>query len=104
LNGGIRLGEYLEQYVWGPLGMTSTTFNVHKRQDLAARKIDMSARLPTGQTVALPTPVYPSPADDDLGGVGGYSTAPDYMKLLTSLLRKDGKLLKESTIDEMFKP
>lgn len=84
--------------------MTSTTFNLHQSQDLAARKIEMSARLPTGQTVPLPTPVYPSPADDDLGGLGGYSTAPDYMKLLTSLLRKDGKVLKESTIDEMFKP
>ena len=98
------MGEYMQKHVWGPLGMISTTFNLESKPDIKAGKVDMSARLPTGQLVPLPTPVYPSPAEDDLGGVGSYSTAPDYMKLLTSLLSKDGKLLKDSTIDEMFRP
>ncbi|KFY31518.1 hypothetical protein V493_01032, partial [Pseudogymnoascus sp. VKM F-4281 (FW-2241)] len=51
-----------------------------------------------------PAPVYPSPAQDDCGGIGGYSIAPDYMKLLTALLHADAKLLKSSSIDEMFEP
>ena len=104
LNGDIRLGEYMEKHIWGPLGMTSTTFNMEARPDLKARKMDMTIRLPTGELSPLPIPVYPSPAKDDCGGVGAYSTAPDYMKLLTSLLRDDGKLLKSVTIEEMFKP
>jgi CubicO group peptidase (beta-lactamase class C family) len=104
LNGGIRLGEYMEKHIWGPLDMTSTTFNMESKPGLKAHKVDMTLRVPTGQLIHLPTPVYPSPAQDDCGGVGGYSTAPDYMKLLTSLLRDDGKLLKSSTIEEMLRP
>jgi hypothetical protein len=84
--------------------MSSVTFDMESRPDLVARKVDMSLRLPTGQLMHLPTPLYPSPAQDDCGGVGGYSSAPDYMKMLTSLLRDDGKLLKSSSIEEMFKP
>jgi CubicO group peptidase (beta-lactamase class C family) len=104
LNGGISLGEYMGKHIWGSLGMTSTTFDMESRPDLKAHKVDMTLRLPTGQLIHLPTPVYPSPAQDDCGGVGGYSTAPDYMKLLTSLLRDDGKLLTNSSIEEMFRP
>jgi len=77
---------------------------MESRPDLKARKVDMTLRLPTDQLIHLPTPVYPSPAQDDCGGVGAYSTAPDYMKLLTSLLRNDGKLLNNDSIEEMFRP
>lgn len=82
----------------------STTFNLEENPDIKARQVGMSARLLGGQLVALPGLIYPSPAEDDLGGIGCYSTAPDFMKLLTSLVARDGKLLKDSTIDEMLKP
>jgi CubicO group peptidase (beta-lactamase class C family) len=66
---------------------------------------DMTMRLPTGELLANPTLPFPvkEPKDDE-GGGGAYTTAPDYVKLLTSLLKKDGKILKPETVDEMFKP
>ncbi|KAL5349573.1 hypothetical protein ACLOAV_005868 [Pseudogymnoascus australis] len=100
----LRSSEYMEKNIWGPLGMTSTTFNLEKNPSMQARRVDMSMRMPTGELELLPAPVYPSPAQDDCGGIGGYSTAPDYMKLLSALLHADAKLLKSSSIDEMFEP
>lgn len=94
----------MEKNIWGPLGMTSTTFNIEKNPTMQARRVDMSIRKPSGDLDLLPVPVYPSPAQDDCGGIGGYSTAADYMKLLTAILHADAKLLKTSSIDEMFKP
>ena len=46
--------------------------------------------------------IYPLNPTIDLGGSGLYTTAPDYIAFLTSLLRNDGKLLKPQTVDLMF--
>jgi len=104
LNGGIRLGEYMKKNIWDPLGMTSTTFDLEANPEIKARKLDLTARGPDGTLVHFPGSLYPSPADDDTGGAGAYSTAPDYLKLLESILHDDGKLVKSSTLDEMFRP
>jgi len=37
-----------------------------------------------------------------MGGAGLYSNAVDFMKLLTSLLRNDGKVLGKEMVDLMF--
>jgi CubicO group peptidase (beta-lactamase class C family) len=91
LNGGQRLGEYMKTHIWDPLGMKDTTFDITSRPDMMERMVSMSARLEDGTIVPIPLP-YVSPPDDDLGGVGCYSTANDYVKLLTSLLKRDGKV------------
>jgi len=41
---------------------------------------------------------------DEAGGGGMYTTASDYIKVLTSLLLNDGMLLQPATVAEMFKP
>ena len=41
---------------------------------------------------------------DDFGGSGLFGTAEDYLKLLRSILRNDGKLLTEQSVDLMFTP
>jgi len=104
LNGNISLGEYMQKNIWEPLGMNSTTFNIDKHPNLQKRRVDMSIRNAEGNVEALPMPVYASPAKDDCGGIGSYTTAPDYMKLLEALLRSDVRILKPATVDEMFKP
>jgi CubicO group peptidase (beta-lactamase class C family) len=38
----------------------------------------------------------------DFGGHGMFTTAPAYLKVLQSLMRNDGKLLKPATVDLMF--
>ena len=94
----------MEQNIWQPLGMTSTTFNVEKDPRIKERQVDMSLRTESGTLEHLSTPVFASPAEDDCGGVGIYTTAPDYIKILEDLVSSDSKLLKAGTIDEMFKP
>jgi CubicO group peptidase (beta-lactamase class C family) len=41
---------------------------------------------------------------DDSGGGGLYSTVEDYVKVVESLLRDDGKLLSSSALDQLFQP
>ena len=103
-NDGIKLGEYMRKHIWDPLGMKSTTFHLEDNPDVEARLPDMSARTPTGDLMFTPGRMMPHPARDDLGGVGSYSSAPDYIQVLASILRNDGKLLQKGTVDEMFKP
>jgi len=104
LNGGMRLGEYMKRNIWDPLGMASTTFDLEANPDLKARKVAVTVREPSGILAHFPETIYPSPAEDDAGGGGAYSTAPDYLNMLKSILQDDGRLLKSSMIDEMFKP
>jgi CubicO group peptidase (beta-lactamase class C family) len=103
---GMRLGDYMQKNIWGPLGMTSTTFRIEesKNSNIKSRLVDMTVRLPTGELMNLEEPPFSRTAPDDCGGVGAYSSAPDYIKLLLSITKDDGKLLKSETIDEMFKP
>jgi len=80
---GEGLDAVFERRILRPLGMTDTTFA--PRPDQQARKAGMHARLPDGALAAtefaMPPPPYFS-----MGGGGLYSTAPDYMKLLTAIL------------------
>jgi CubicO group peptidase (beta-lactamase class C family) len=100
-----HLGDYMAENIWKPLGMTSTTFRLAERPDIAGQLCGMTMRLPNGHLLANPPLPFPvkEPKDDE-GGSGAYTTAPDYLKLLSSLLKNDGKLLKPETVNEMFKP
>lgn len=101
---GIKLGEYMQKHIWGPLDMTSITFHLEERPDVEARLSDMSIRTPTGDLAFIPGHLIEDPVRDDLGGGGSYSSAPDYLKVLASILRNDGQLLQTQTVHEMFKP
>jgi CubicO group peptidase (beta-lactamase class C family) len=105
VTGSARLGDYMTENIWKPLSMTSTTFRPAERPDIAGQHCGITMRLPTGDLLANPPIPYPvKEPKDDLGGSGAYATAPDYLKLLSSLVKNDGKLLKPETVNEMFKP
>jgi len=77
---GERLDKVFERRILSPLGMGDTSFAPGP-----ARRAGVHARLPDG---AL-TPIefgMPPPPHFMMGGAGLYSTAPDYMKLLTGIL------------------
>lgn len=103
VNGGVRLGEYMLKHIFEPLGMTSTGFRPTENENIANNLCPTTMRTPTGELV--PTDPYAiQDPKDDLGGGGLYSSAPDYVKVLISLLRNDGKLLKPETVKLMFTP
>ncbi len=79
---GQRLGAYLAQHVFAPLGMTSTRFG--PTPGLGERQASLHARTPDG---LLPIPgVVPADAPFDGGGAGLYSTVPDYLQFVQMLL------------------
>lgn len=102
VNGGTPLEEYMRENIWNPLGMNSTTFRLRDRPDIESRLSGLTFRRETGELMDIPRP-YPDPAPRDMGGVGAYSSVSDYMKLLTSLLRNDEKILAKQSVTELFK-
>ncbi|KIW17904.1 hypothetical protein PV08_05099 [Exophiala spinifera] len=102
-NGNIRLGDYLKRHIWEPLGMTSTGFRVPENDQIARNLCPTTERKPTGELVPSAPYNHPDPVDD-LGGGGLYSSAADYIKILISLLKNDGTLLKPDSVKMMFEP
>jgi len=80
---GQRLGDYLAENLFGPLGMIDTGFTLSAEQE--ARKASVHARGPDGALVAIP---FGLPADPEVrsGGAGLYSTARDYGRFLRMIL------------------
>ncbi|KAL6242228.1 hypothetical protein RBB50_010776 [Rhinocladiella similis] len=103
VNGGIRLGDYLKLHIWKPLGMTSTGFRVAENNQISSNLCPTTQRKSTGELVPSAPYNHPDPVDD-LGGGGLYSSAGDYIKMLISLLKNDGTLLKPETVKMMFEP
>ncbi|KIW84619.1 hypothetical protein Z517_00007 [Fonsecaea pedrosoi CBS 271.37] len=103
VNGGMKLGQYMKKNIWDPLGMASTSFRPEENELVRSRLCATTARTAEGDLV--PADPYPHHnPKDDLGGGGLYSSAPDYIKVLISLLKNDGLLLKPETVKVMFSP
>jgi len=116
LNGNITLQAYLEKNIWGPLEVKSMTFHPTSNPAILEKLVDMSERAggvtpyhlaadpegKVGYTTNRAWNMESTPGCS--GGAGGYGAPYDYQKMLQSICSDDGKLLKSSTIDEMFKP
>ncbi len=98
---GQRLGAYMEEHLFAPLGMTSTAFGL--KPGVEGRSAAVHARTPDG-LVALPG-MMGSQAEFDMGGGGLQSTVGDYMRFSRMILgggTLDGRqILKPSTVAEM---
>ena len=103
-NEGKKLGQFMKQNIWDPLGMASTTFHPEEVGDIQTRLASMSVRLPSKPLTPFDGALLTVPAKDDLGGAGAYSSASDYIKVLASILRDDKILLKRESVQEMFTP
>ncbi|KAL1954649.1 hypothetical protein VTO42DRAFT_843 [Malbranchea cinnamomea] len=103
LNNNIRLGEYFQKHIWEPLGMWRSTFTPSEHPVVRENLIDMVLRTPDGLQ-PIPHPLGATPPVDEAGGAGMFSSVSDYIKVLVSLLKNDGKLLKPESVDQMFQP
>ncbi|WP_320669151.1 serine hydrolase domain-containing protein [Patulibacter defluvii] len=102
---GQRLDAFLAESLFGPLGMTATTFVVDEAT--AARLPPLHSRMPDGtlQPNGLDVPRDPGLIS---GGGGAYSTAGDYARFMRALLRGgelDGvRVLEPATAELLFTP
>jgi methyl acetate hydrolase len=75
---GQRLGEVMQERVFGPLGMSDTGFRLTDAQ--RPRRVTMHQRMDDGGPV--PTDFELPDPEVDMGGHGLWSTVPDYLRFL----------------------
>ncbi|GAA4641731.1 serine hydrolase domain-containing protein [Pontixanthobacter gangjinensis] len=96
---GMTLGDYLSQYILGPLGMKDTAFRPQLPEDAAK----VHTRQPGGGWAH--SPMNLGGGEFNSGGGGLSSTAPDYGKFLQMILRggelNGNRIVSEETIAEM---
>jgi methyl acetate hydrolase len=101
---GQRLDAYLSDHVFGPLGMTDTSFFPNAEQ--STRRAALCLRDGSGGSTPFPVEIGGGPDVEVLSAGGGlYSTGPDYMRFLRMILNGgtlDGAtVLKPETVAEM---
>jgi CubicO group peptidase (beta-lactamase class C family) len=95
-------GEYMEQHIFKPLGMDSSTFRLADRPDLKARLMRAGKRTPEGKLVPNEGLLFPEKVVDCSGGGGLYSCATDYIKVLADLVKDEPTILKRETVVTML--
>ena len=115
---GQTLYEYLNTEIFIPLGMENTTFPIHMTAEQTSSFIPPHMRLPNGTVIALPKPPHKQPTTDipnriheAYSGSGNMiSSAPDYSKLISTLLNKgtcpstNAKILNPASVEALFSP
>jgi CubicO group peptidase (beta-lactamase class C family) len=100
------LESYMRRNIFDVLGMHDTSFDV-SHNNIRERLMPMSVR-PSPDALLIDgdpsNAILKQPVDakDDYGGSGLFGTAADYVKLLKSILRDDGKLLESQSVNLMF--
>jgi CubicO group peptidase (beta-lactamase class C family) len=103
---GKKLGQYMAEHIFDPLGMTSTTFKI--TDGMRKRMAKIHHRGPDGKlTPDLALELTQEP-EFEMGGGGLYSTAGDYLKFVRMMLNqgksdKGEAVLKPATVADMSK-
>ncbi|KIW78294.1 hypothetical protein Z517_08129 [Fonsecaea pedrosoi CBS 271.37] len=98
------LEDYLQEHIFKPLGIHSTTFRLERHPEIQARLMPTAERNADG-TFKMSQKMWPDEAPEDCAGAGLYSTATDYLAVLGDLIRDEPRLLKRETIEKnMFAP
>jgi CubicO group peptidase (beta-lactamase class C family) len=98
---GLDLESYFQRHIFGPLGMTDTSFI--QRPEWYGRLAAVHARREDGSLRPIALPPGPSADRDFFAGGGGlFSTASDYLRFLRALLNggaPDGaRILRPETV------
>ena len=101
---GKTLGERMHECIFSPLGITDAQFYPVTREDLRMRLVDLNPNDPDalGRAVLGGSGDMNKLTKGDFGGHGLFMTAPDYVKVLRSLLANDGKILTPAMVHDMF--
>ncbi|KAG6354136.1 hypothetical protein INS49_004740 [Diaporthe citri] len=102
---GMDLETYMQRNVCEPLGITDMTFKLQQRPDLIARRADLTKHGREDGTLHYDDTVFfRKDPDECYGGCGLFASPASYMKVIHSLLKRDGVLLKPETVDRIFQP
>ncbi|OHF04575.1 beta-lactamase [Colletotrichum orchidophilum] len=102
---GMDLESYMQENLCDPLDIIDMTFKLQQRPDLLARRADQTQRSrEDGKLVYDDTIYFRQDGEECFGGQGIFTSPESYMKVLFSLLKNDGVLLKPDTVKLMFQP
>lgn len=102
---GSDLESYMQRNVCEPLGIVDMTFKLQQRPDLIARRADLTKRSrEDGKLYYDDTVFFQKDPDECYGGCGLFASPASYMKVIHSLLKRSGVLLKPETVDLVFQP
>jgi methyl acetate hydrolase len=97
---GQTLGDYLAEHIYGPLGMTDSTFAPSDEQ--RGRLLPVLSRAPDGSLVATELDLSAEP-EWDAGGHGSYGTIADYGRFVRAWVNGgelDGaRILEDETVE-----
>ena len=100
---GQKLGDYMRDNLFSPLGMNSTAFKI--TDDMRSRLSRMHARTPDG--LAAIDFEIPQAPEFEMGGGGLYSTVGDYLKFVQMMINggkgNGNQVFKPSTVALMSK-
>lgn len=100
---GKRLGPYLAENLFAPLGMSSTAFKI--TPDMRARLAKIHQRDDKDAFTALMDLEIPQDPEFEMGGGGLYSTAGDYLRFVRLILNRgkagSTQVFKPETVDLM---
>ena len=102
---GRTLQNYVDKYIWEPLGTTNITFWPKKHAELKAKTAHMASRSNDGSGKVVNGSEVPSldeGAEDCVGGHGTYASMRSFFKILQSVFANNGRLLKEETVEMIF--
>jgi CubicO group peptidase (beta-lactamase class C family) len=92
---GQSLGQYLQQHVYAPLGMTDSTFAPNAEQ--RGRLLRVMQRQADGTLAASPLDLPPT-SEWDAAGHGSYGTVRDYGRFVQAWLNDGAGILKPATV------
>lgn len=109
------LETYIQDNIWTPLEMKSTTFHQDTHPIVARNLVNMSQRgKPLDYWTPDPNPEIKvewsdmiddkTPTSEERGGQGIIGSAVDYMRILSSLLSSTSPLLTPASLDLLFSP
>ncbi|KIY65440.1 beta-lactamase/transpeptidase-like protein [Cylindrobasidium torrendii FP15055 ss-10] len=107
---GLKLGDYCDKYIFGPLGLKDITFDLPSRPDLLKRLHPMHRYDLSSKKFSVDDHItYTHKSTVHSGGAGIFSSAPDYLAIVAVLLNNGrgsngAQILKPDTIELMFQP
>ncbi|KAI1389324.1 beta-lactamase/transpeptidase-like protein [Hypoxylon trugodes] len=102
---GSTLEDFMRERIWKPLGIENDTSFWPKTKEGMKDRIADAGTLENGPPV-VHTDNFDTlvGSKDCLGGAGVNTTAKAYYTFLSAVLRRDARLLKPSSYDELFRP
>lgn len=95
VNDSVKLGDYMQTHMFGPLGLHDLTLNLASRPDLRSRLVQPTRKVSDGR-LTVGEHNWPEDPRDHCGGWRLCWSSREYFELLRAVLARDERLLKSS--------